>query len=382
MLSKVLIMRLRTSRHAAVLLAPLVVMLLVSCGGGSGGSAPPVVLPGPTPTPAPTPAPAPTPTIVAMPAVAVAANASPVANLYIIVGDARGVVYRFQKGSFSSTVPVPVASASKLLTSLVVMRLVDRGVLRLDDNPQRVLSNWTSAAADPRSGVTLQQLLSFTSGFNTEGANGNCMADPATTLSACVQGIYAAGLTTAPGTAYAYASPHLQIAGAMAEAATGKPMAQIIREELTTPFGLTATSFPTPSATNPRMAGGAFSTVEDYAIVMAALLDGRMVRDLGGFVQDRTAGLTVLFEPEAAIENGDWHYALGAWRECDDTPFSVRCASQRTISSPGAFGWTPWIDVDRGYWAIIGMQQGLGSIPSVRLEQQIQPLIATALGVP
>ncbi|ADO71673.1 hypothetical protein [Stigmatella aurantiaca] len=31
-----------------------------------------------------------------------------------------------------------------------------------------------------------------------------------------------------------------------------------------------------------------------------------------------------------------------------------------SISSPGAFGWTPWVDRDAGYYAILGMQLSSG----------------------
>lgn len=55
------------------------------------------------------------------------------------------------------------------------------------------------------------------------------------------------------------------------------------------------------------------------------------------------------------------------------------------ISSAGAFGFTPWIDFNRGYWAVIVLEEPLnrGYSPgelSVALEQELQPLIATALG--
>ena len=103
-----------------------------------------------------------------MPAVTAAANASFVPNLYIIVGTRAGVVYRYEKGRFPSASTYPIASASKLVASATIQRLVDRGVMRLDDNPQRYLSYWTSSAADQRSRVTLEHLLSFTSGFNTD----------------------------------------------------------------------------------------------------------------------------------------------------------------------------------------------------------------------
>ncbi len=317
-------------------------------------------------------------------AVTAAANAASIGDLYIIVGTRAGVVYRYQKGSFAPTTSVPVASASKLLTSVVIQRLVERGTMRLDDRPQRFLPWWTSSAADPRSTVTLAQLLSFTSGFDSDALGGGCIATATTTVQACARAMYDSGPNSVPGSSFAYGGASFQIAAAMAEAATSKTMVQIVNDELVVPFGLTGTAFPSPSTSNPRMAGGGFSTIEDYAKVMAALLDGRLASNRAAFIEDRVGSRTVLYEPEAAGVTGDWHYALGVWRECDDTPFSVACGSQQIVSSPGAFGWTPWIDYDRGYWAIIGMQGtfGLGSVQGVRLEQQIQPLIHTALGVP
>jgi hypothetical protein len=56
-------------------------------------------------------------------------------------------------------------------------------------------------------------------------------------------------------------------------------------------------------------------------------------------------------------------------------------------SSPGAFGFTPWIDRETGYVAILGMEVGPDTTetPSevvdfaVALEQTLQPLIRAAL---
>lgn len=370
-------------RGSAIAAVTMLSALLASCGGESAGStAPPVSLPSPSPAPAPTPAPPSTGDAVPMPAVAAAAEAAPVANLYIIVGTRAGVVYRYQKGSFSPTAGVPIASASKLLTSLVIQQLVADGTLRLDDHPQRYLSYWTNSPTDPRSRVTLDQLLSMTSGFNSDTSGGGCISTAATTVQACARAIYDSGLNSAPGSSFSYGGTAFQIAAAMAEAATGKTINQIVNEELVTPFGLSGTGFYSPSLTNPMMAGGGFSTVEDYAKVMAAMLDGRLAANRAEFIRDRSAGLTVLYDPTANATT-EWHYALGAWRECDQKPFSAGCTAQQLVSSPGAFGWTPWIDYDRGYWAIIGIQAGFGGdVASVRLEQQIQPLIHSALGMP
>lgn len=359
---------------------------LSACGGGGSSSQPapnppPVATPSPTPPPTPTPTPAPAPSFADIQA---AIDASPVADIYVAIGTRSGIIYRYQKGGFSPAAATPIASATKMLSAVTILRLVEAGRMNLSDHPQRYLSYWTNDPADPRSRVTLQQLLSFTSGFNaTEGDRG-CIADGSTTIAECAREFYRRGLDTQPGSAFSYGPAHLQIAGAMAEAATGMSFPQLFRQQVADIAGMSgATAYVFASASNPRLSGGATSTIEDYAAFLAAMLDGRMLTDIDTYVADRTAGLPVLHAPEAPAASGEWHYALGAWRECDDRPFSSNCAAARLVSSPGAFGWTPWIDFDRGYWAVIGMEErNRGSNEGVALEQRLQPLIAGRLGRP
>jgi D-alanyl-D-alanine-carboxypeptidase/D-alanyl-D-alanine-endopeptidase len=88
---------------------------------------------------------------------------------------------------------------------------------------------------------------------------------------------------------------------------------------------------------------------------------------------------TVTPYPDATIgksPGGELRYGLTAWLECS-TP-QTGCA---VISSPGAFGFTPWLDRDAGYYAILGMQAGNNSAThfGANLEQQLKPLIVQAL---
>jgi len=74
----------------------------------------------------------------------------------------------------------------------------------------------------------------------------------------------------------------------------------------------------------------------------------------------------------------NFHYGLAAWLEC--TPPATSCA---VLSSPGAFGFTPWFDRDSGYYAILGMevtesQSGVVAF-AVNLAQDLKPLIRSAL---
>ncbi len=355
---------------------------LSGCGGDDGAATTPPTVP--TPTPAPTPAPTPTPTPAPTPgftAIRTAIDASPVANVSVAIGTRDGTIFRYQKGNFSPTAITPIASATKMLSGVTIMRLVEAGRMSLSDNPQKYLPYWTSDPADPRSRVTLRQLLSFTSGFNAgEDDRDTCIFDGDTTIAACARSYYDAGLQSAPGAAFSYGPAHLQIAGAMAEAATGLSFPQLFRQQVGDVAGMTRTDYLLASRTNPRLSGGATSTVDDYAAFLNAMLNGRLLADTGSYIADRTAGLPVLYAPDAVIKSGQWHYALSSWRECDAPTFTGQCATQRLVSSPGAFGWTPWIDYDRGYWAVIGMFDD--ATGGVTLEQQLQPLINTYLGQP
>jgi hypothetical protein len=70
----------------------------------------------------------------------------------------------------------------------------------------------------------------------------------------------------------------------------------------------------------------------------------------------------------------DFRYGLSAWLEC-----ATPAEGCHKMSSPGAFGFTPWIDRENGYYAILGMEyesaQGFG----FRAEQKLQLLIEEAL---
>jgi CubicO group peptidase (beta-lactamase class C family) len=80
----------------------------------------------------------------------------------VLMSNQRPVMTASSRGSSPFT-DVPVASISKLVTSLTVMRLIDMGQLSLSDtlgafySPTLVPERWRA--------VTIQQLLSHTSGF-------------------------------------------------------------------------------------------------------------------------------------------------------------------------------------------------------------------------
>lgn len=354
-------------------------LLTSACGGSDSGSPPP-------------PAPPPPSAWVAVDQKAAAAFAAStnVDGMTVTVFDRNDTkVFEKSYGSFSPAQRVPVASASKIVAGTVIFRLIGQGLLSLDSTTAQVLG-WSGA----RGTITLRHLLSFTSGLEPDAA---CINNPFIMLAACVDQIRddPAALVAAPGTRFDYGGTHLQVAGRMAEVVTGKSWNTLYAEQLRAPLGISAEStfYSLPDqrvgTTNPRVAGGMTASLDEYARILAVSFHR-------GSYQGVTYAPAALFDlqaiapyPGATIGNSpfaslgiDFRYGLAAWLECS-TP-ATGCS---TLSSPGAFGWTPWFDRQAGYYAVIAMYQngpsGSGIVAfSVNLAQSLKPDIVRALGAP
>jgi CubicO group peptidase (beta-lactamase class C family) len=312
-----------------------------------------------------------------------AAAAGPGAAFGLTVWDAADRrVFERMVGGFTPDRRVAVASASKLISGLVLFDAVRRGELSLDATTGAVLG-WTGANA----GITLRHLLSFTSGLGREAL---CTVNPLVTLATCVERIRDAPVVAAPGARFDYGSTHLHVAARMAEVASGKPWAQLFDETLRVPLGLPAevAYFTAPKQAtgvmNPLIAGGLRASMNEYAPMLALVFHygsfgGRMVGTRALFLdQAREPFPDVVVGQSPVADIGlSARYGLTAWLMCD-TP-AAGCAS---LSSPGAFGFTPWLDHEAGYYAILGMELPRDTADSgvvafaVNLQQELAPLVA------
>ncbi len=303
----------------------------------------------------------------------------------LAVYDAAGVK-RFEKhyGNFSGDRRVAIASASKMVAGLVIFRLVDQGFLSLNSTTGAVLG-WSG----PQAAITLRQLLSFTSGLEREAG---CTLLPGIALADCVQSISQRPLVAPPGTRFDYGSTHLHVAARMAEVATGETWTNLFATQLKAPLGLTANELQWYTAprqaigtSNPLVAGGLRATMDEYGKLLG-LEFARGSYQGNRLINDALFGAQATAQfPDAVVGNSpfgnvgiDFGYGLAAWLECP--PPATNCA---VLSSPGAFGFTPWLDRDAGYYAILGMevtesQAGIVEF-SVRLAQDLKPLIRAAL---
>lgn len=366
-------------------------LILATAACGGGGSAAPSPAPPPTVTlpPAPTPTP-PSPPVVVAPdfsAVRSRIDRFAVQDVALVVGDRSGVLFRYQRGAMTTTRPVFIASATKLLLGTTAWLLVEDRALSIATPVNSLVDFWSRDAADARSRVTFGQLFAFTSGFNGTAEQPSCIGEASVSLRTCVGQIHDGGLDSPPDQSFNYGNEHMQIAALAMVQARGRSVDAIMRERLLDRLGVSAeTRYTLGAGDNPTYSGGMRSTGEDYGLVLAAILRGDIFADRAGFLADRVAQRPVATVPGAISQNRlAWHYGFGFWKECAGAAYTPSCDAAPVISSAGAFGFTPWIDFSRGYWAVIITEEPLnqGFDPaerSIALELELQPLIATALG--
>jgi CubicO group peptidase (beta-lactamase class C family) len=281
----------------------------------------------------------------------------------LIVRDGEPI-YSQAFGSYTLEQRVPIASASKWLSAAVIARLVDRGVLRWDDRIERYLP---TAPADKRA-ITLRQLFSHSSGLS--GAAAICISIPAASLQSCVDSILATPLLYAPGRGFVYGGNSMQVAGRMAEIASGQRWDDLFRAEVAGPLGMTQTDYGFSSSapgylevSNPRIAGGARSTLRDYGRLMQAMLERGSVNGtqwlsaalIEQMAEDQTRGAPVI---ETPLPNAPG-YGIGQWIERVDAG-----GHASLLSSPGAFGFYPVIDHAAGFAGVFLVDSDLATVSS------------------
>jgi CubicO group peptidase (beta-lactamase class C family) len=349
-------------------LIALCVAGVVATGCGGGGSGTP---------PAPVPACSTTQLEADMDAV-LAQTASEV-DFSFALERPDGRRYNFSRGVSTLQTSYESASTSKLVSAVIILRLVEQGYLNLTDRPQDRLTAtvWPIVNTDSLYSMTLSDLLSFTSGLTQEPPFPSCLNNGTATIEACVTDIAntnaANGIT--PGQQFYYASTHLQVAGLMAIKARGVATWQDVFTEFKTQTGLFATStYEFPSSSNPRLAGGMLWTGEEYMAFLKALRDGTLLNaaSMNNLLADHTASATMVYSPAVAGLGEDWHYGFGLWHECQSATYN--CTAGSRVSSPGAYGAYPFWDRSKGYFGIVARQGALGTFPNgVAIERAVRP---------
>ncbi|MGS2647963.1 serine hydrolase domain-containing protein [Streptosporangium sp. G12] len=132
--------------------------------------------------------------------------------------------------------PMATASLSKSFTSLAVMQLVEKGVVRLDEPVRVRLPEFVMA--DPRAArITVRQLLDQTSGMADQAFPERSLPQPRS-LREAVARLRGARLAADPGTRWSYHNTNFQVAARLVEVASGVPFAGYLEKHVFGPLGM------------------------------------------------------------------------------------------------------------------------------------------------
>jgi CubicO group peptidase (beta-lactamase class C family) len=152
----------------------------------------------------------------------------------------------------TSTTLFQVGSISKPVFALAVMRLVEAGRLELDVDVNSYLTSWRVPANDgwmPR--ITLRQLLSHTAGTTVHGFPGYPVTGPRPTVPQVLDGDPPANnqpivVDLLPGTQFRYSGGGTTIAQQVVLDVMSRPFADLMRELILDPLGMTDSTFEQP----------------------------------------------------------------------------------------------------------------------------------------
>ncbi|MEO0495594.1 MAG: serine hydrolase domain-containing protein, partial [Actinomycetota bacterium] len=152
--------------------------------------------------------------------------------------------------------PVRVGSITKFFTAVLVLDLVDDGLFELTDSAADLL---TRVSLDPA--ISVRDLLRHSSGLpdSTEFGDflGSLDEEPERVWQPeeVLASVEDEPLAFAPGSSIAYSNNNYTVLGMLIEEVTGSTYAEVLRERISEPLGLSSTYLP-PFETGPAPFGG------------------------------------------------------------------------------------------------------------------------------
>jgi CubicO group peptidase (beta-lactamase class C family) len=175
-----------------------------------------------------------------------------IAESEIAVEGAYGVREAGRDDPVTAATRFQACSISKPVAVLGMLRLVERGVLRLDGDVNDVLTSWRvppNASWQPR--VTLRQIASHTAGLTVGGFPGYRRGAALPTLTEILTGTSPANtagirVDTLPGAELRYAGGGTTVLQQVLEDVTGRPFGDLMQELVLEPLGMSHSSYTQP----------------------------------------------------------------------------------------------------------------------------------------
>lgn len=290
-------------------------------------------------------------------------DATGIRDFSIVVMRGEQTLFIHRAGSHDPSTRLPIASASKWMVGATILALVDEGLLDLE----APISRYVPDLPADYGRLSLSQLLSYTAGLPGLTSFVEFRQPDTITLTRSAQLAAREPLASKPGTQFDYGGANLQFLGAAAEQVTGQPWQQLFDERIGMPLGMRSTlwgGISEPRAgtlpSNPKLQGGAWTTLADMAAFVTMIAQDGRYRDkqilspraMDAMGRIMTLGVRKGFTAPGA-QGRDVEYMIAHWCERRD---GARCSFE---SSPGLFGTYPWVDRESGLHGVIFLKDRL-----------------------
>jgi hypothetical protein len=119
---------------------------------------------------------------------------------------------------------------------------------------------------------------------------------------------------------------------------------------------------------SPQLAGGARASAAEYAKLLRKIVGNRLL------MHDALGTFAVCVDPASCAQaistpsppGEQWHYSIGHWVEDDPR------VGDGAFSSPGAFGFYPWVDRSKRWYGIVAQESLAGAYESLKCGRMIR----------
>lgn len=186
----------------------------------------------------------------------------------ILVQDGKMIVEEY----FDNPVtPVYLASISKALTSIAILKLLSDGKIRSIDQP--VMDFYPQWRQGQKQKITLRMLLDHTSGLQNE-RNASLELEPPGEVEDIIQLALAAELSNVPGTVYNYNNKAIALLAGIIEQAGGERMDRYFEKHFFKPMNITSYEWLRDRAGQPKAFAGFRLQAADLAKFGQLMLNG------------------------------------------------------------------------------------------------------------
>ncbi|MCA0991493.1 serine hydrolase domain-containing protein [Pseudalkalibacillus hwajinpoensis] len=193
----------------------------------------------------------------------------------IVKEEAYGYSAQYTDGDFTEMDnPIPMsentifdlASISKLFTTTAAMTLYEDGAFQLDDPVAKYIPEF---AANGKENVTIEQLMTHTSGFKPWIPLYTIGEDRDNRL----EYVFQYPLQSAPGTDYTYSDLNMITLGALIERLSGMRLDEYVKQEITEPLGMDDTMYNPPAELKERIAATEYQPWTNRGLVWGEVHD-------------------------------------------------------------------------------------------------------------